>query len=196
MKIIMLLTLILVPCALAQMYPAGDHTYVMGTPGINETVINWTDNKDYSDIQKRVHEYTVSEDSKSSNETQFELSLFKSGNDLSSILYYKIYWHPEIVRPSSVKPNEYPSEIIPIEIDLNSDIIIQNKTGILVRYKEKTIRFGPNIPPTTLDPYFYACYFPNDYTEVVVQAETANWTESELRSMLESLEVVTPQGHQ
>lgn len=35
--------------------PAGDHSCVIGTPGIGEFVINWTDNKNYIDINRSIY---------------------------------------------------------------------------------------------------------------------------------------------
>ena len=36
--------------------PAGKHSCQIGTPGVNEFVINWTDNKNYTNLEKNVYE--------------------------------------------------------------------------------------------------------------------------------------------
>jgi hypothetical protein len=98
-------------------------------------------------------------------------------------------------RPSSFKPDKYPFEITSDEINLRSDITIQKEKAILVRFKEEKIYNGSDKPPTIIDPLFYACYFPDEYTEVIIRVPVANWTESEFRSLLGSLEIVSPSGY-
>lgn len=176
--------------------PAGDHSCVIGAYGISEFLINWTDDKNYSKLKKDVYDGTESYGTESWIETTLDLMAFENLTDANSILNYKISWHPERKRLlSSLKPDEYPYEIASDEIDLRSETSIQNKKGILVRFKEERIYNGSDEPPTIIAPLFYACYFPDEYTEVVIRAPAANWTESEIKSLLMSVIITPPEGY-
>lgn len=194
-KTLILIALTMLPTVLAQTSPAGDHSCVIGTPGINEFLINWTDNKNYSELKKDVYDGTASYGLESWEETTFNLFAIENATDDHSILRYQIDWHPGKKRPSSLKPDECPFEITPEEIDLRSYISIQKEKAILVRFKEEKIYNGSDIPPTIIDPLYYACYFPDEYTEVIIRAPAANWTESEIKSLLGSLLITPPEGY-
>ncbi len=196
MKIIasIILVLMLLHGALAQSSPAGDHSCMIGTAGINEISINWTDEKNYDELKTNVDDWNTNKGLESFITTDFNLYA-KENSRKDYTLWYDVSWHPAEKRQSTLKPDEYPFEITSDETDLKSGISIQKKNGILVRFKEEKIYNGSEKPPTIIDPLYYVCYFPDDYTEVIIRAPAANWTMSEIKSMLDSLVITMPKGY-
>lgn len=182
------LVLMMILPASSETSPAGDHIGVVGEHGIDEFLINWTDDKNYSVLKPSVEKWD-------DQTTNFNLYARENSTGYDSTLWYDISWHPEEKRRSTLKPEKYPWEITADEIDLRSDISIQGKKGILVRIKEEKIYNGPGNKPTIIDPLFYACYFPDEYTEVIIRGPTAKWTESEFKSLLGSVMITPPAGY-
>ncbi|MGB4087836.1 hypothetical protein [Methanothrix sp.] len=202
MKLVALaiMAIMMLPTTSAEISPAGNHSGVVGRPGIDEFLVNWTDNKNYAELKNntetgpRVATGRPDVVEWDDQTTMFYLSAYEKFPE-NTTLMYDIYWHPGEKRPSSVKPDEYPFEILPDEIDLQSDVSVEGKKGVLFRLKEEKIYRGPDNPPIISESSFYVCYFPDEYTEVRIWAPTTRWTELELKSLLDSLTITPPKGY-
>ena len=170
--------------------PAGKHSCLIGTPGINEFLINWTDSKNYTTLEKHVYDGTVSPVGSSETwlETTFELATYTNEN---ITLGFEIDWHPEKRIPSNVKDIELDPELTATQ----SDITIQGKKALLVQNKERKVYQGTDEPPSINPASFFVCYYPDDYTEVVVRAPASEWNDSEFKEAISSLKVTPPAGY-
>jgi len=103
------------------------HSYKIGTPGVNEVTINWTDDKNYTKIDKSVSDITASQGYETWLETIFHLSA-QTANDTeyNDTLSFDIFWHPEKKR----SPNQLVPEIKLDPGDIRSDITIQGEKNI------------------------------------------------------------------
>jgi len=76
-----------------------------------------------------------------------------------------------------------------------SDLKIQDKPALLLTYKEKKEYMGTEKEPEITPAYYEACYFVDNYTEVIVSGELSDWSLDEFRSMMNSLQITPPSGY-
>jgi tetratricopeptide (TPR) repeat protein len=170
--------------------PAGKHSCLIGTSGINEFVINWTDSKNYTDLEKHVYDGTVSFVGSSETwlETTFELAAYTNEN---ITLGFEIDWHPGKKEPSNVQDIELDPELTATQ----SEITIQGKKALLVKNKERKVYQGTDESPSITQASFFVCYYPDDYTKVVIRAPAGEWKDSEFKAAVSSLKVIPPAGY-
>lgn len=193
MKIIILLALFMVVLpsggqAQNAPSPAGEHSCVIGTPGVNEFIINWTDSKNYTNLKKSISDGTTERGYETWPTTFVELTAYINEN---LTLYFDISWHPDKRDPSNVQD----IKLDPAQTAAQSYITIQGKKALLVKNKERKIYQGTDKPPLVDLASFFACYYPDDYTEVVIRAPASEWKDSEFKAAISSLKVTPPVGY-
>jgi hypothetical protein len=178
------------PGVLAQTSPAGDHSCAIGTPGTNEFLINWTDNKNYTELKTDIYDGTTSYVGSSETwlETTFILSAYTNENQT---LGFEIGWHPGKNNLINIQG----MEVAPERSAIRSDITIQGKKAFFVKYKEQKIYGGSDEQPTTTPAYFYVFFQPDAYTDVKISAPVDEWTDSEFKNTMSSLKITPPEGY-
>ncbi len=172
--------------------PAGKHSCQIGTPGINEFVINWTDSKNYVTIDKAVNDEIGSYGSDSWTVTIFDITAH-TANDTNdnSTLSYEIFWHPAKKNGSNV-----PEQYIDPEVHASrSDITIQGRKAVLVKFNERKVYEGSDKSPTISPARFYVSYFPDDYTAVTIYAPASEWKDSDFKNAMSSLKITPTAGY-
>jgi hypothetical protein len=174
---------------------AGDHSCSIGTPGISEFVINWTDNKNYENINKDIFDDAARGEWKA---TVFRLAAFENAAPTTETgileenytLAYSIYWNPNEKDPywplSNIKSDEKMSV---------TDLTIQGKKAILEKFKQTKSYQGPNTPPIIIPAQFVVLYHPDDHTYVRIDAPASEWNDSEFRDAMISLKITPPEGY-
>jgi hypothetical protein len=172
--------------------PAGKHSCAIGTPGISEFIINWTDSKNYVTLDKAVNDATGSYEgsSESWTETIFDLTA-SAANDTNDnhTLTCEITWHP--TKKNRSKAPVFESD----ESESRSTITIQGKKAVLVKFKERKLYQGSNSPPSIIPASFFVSYFADDYTEVAIRAPASKWKDSDFNNAMSSLKITPPAGY-
>ena len=170
--------------------PAGKHSCLIGTSGINEFVINWTDSKNYTNLEKNVNDGTASYVGSSETwlETTFDLDAYTDENNTLSI---EIGWHPEKKDPTNIQN----MKLDPEKTAIRSDITIQGKKALFVKYKERKLYRGIDKSPDIIPAYFYVYYQPDDYTYVRISAPAIEWNDSDFKAAISSLKVTPLVGY-
>jgi hypothetical protein len=168
--------------------PAGEHSCVIGTPGVNEFIINWTDSKNYTNLKTSISDGTTERGYETWPTTFVGLTAHINEN---LTLYLDISWHPEKRDPSNVQD----IKLDPAQTASQSYITIQGKKALLVKNKERKIYQGTDKSPLVDLASFFACYYPDDYTEVVIRAPASEWKDSEFKAAISSLKVTPPVGY-
>lgn len=187
-----ILILIIISMSVIPAVSANTHTYVAGKPGINGFVINWTDNKNYSDIQSNIWDYT---DTNGKTRTYYDIhAINKTGSN--STLGFFIDWHPMTKRPSEVNLMNFDfDESMDSAISSQSNIIIQGKNGLLLAFKEQKKYHGSDSPPDVFPPFFTANYFLDDHTEIRIRGNISDWSSKDFGSTISSLKIAPPAGY-
>jgi tetratricopeptide (TPR) repeat protein len=171
--------------------PAGKHSCRIGTPGISEFVINWTDNKNYVELERNVFEGGVSRGLESWDATGYFLQAIENaaGNSTTA-LDFSIHWNPEEKYPSTWSLFDTDEERISV-----TDITIQGKKAILAKFKERKSYQGPDTLPETIPASFLVSYCPDEHTKVTIRAPASEWKDSEFKAAISSLKVTPPAGY-
>jgi len=105
--------------------PAGKHSCTIGTSGISEFLINWTDNKNYENLKKDTFDLNQPGDFESPKGIGCSLYAIENAKSDNYTLRCSINWYPEkIIRPDETVPDSKP------EVgETRKDITIQGKKG-------------------------------------------------------------------
>lgn len=169
------------------------HSYKAGNPGINEFIMNWTDNKQYTTIENEVSDETLN--GYGGLRTHYFIRCITNDNEWS--LQSNIWWHPGNKRPQNATLDNYPKGWIkPENLQGRVAISIQGKPGVMVKAPVEKIYEGSNQPPNNYPGALVARYFLDDNTEIQITAfNLTKWDESEFKSLLISLKITPPTGY-
>jgi tetratricopeptide (TPR) repeat protein len=168
------------------------HTYTVGTPGINEFILNWTDNKVYSSkISPEI--FDERNDNGDVYLTKYYVRI-PNESETKVPLFFVITWHPNVKRLSAATLENFPHKLDLDGVLSRSDVTIQGKMGLMLTYKDKKEYQGSESEPRIIPAYDLVRYFLDDYTEISVQGDLVDWPAQEFKSMLKSLVITPPDG--
>jgi hypothetical protein len=179
--------------AISKTHVPEKHTFVVGTPGINEFILNWTDNKVYSSKISSI----ISDERNDNGDvylTRYSVRI-RNETETNVPLYFDITWHPNVKRPSVATLENYPYKLDLDGVLSRSDVTIQGKKGLMLTYKDKKEYQGSESEPRIIPAYYLVLYFLDDYTEIRVEGDLVDWPAQEFKSMLTSLVITPPVGY-
>ena len=167
------------------------HIYKAGTPGRNQFMLNWTDNKAYS---SKMSLEIFDERDDNAYLTNYYVRILNE-SETSVLLFFVITWHPNIKRPSVSTLENYPSKLDTENILSRSDITIQDEKALMLIYKDKKEYQGSESDPLITPSHYLVRYFLDDYTEIRIEGDLRDWPAQEFKSMLNSLKITPPDGY-
>jgi tetratricopeptide (TPR) repeat protein len=169
------------------------HTYTVGTPGINEFILNWTDNKVYSSkIDPLI--FDERDDNLDVYLTKYSVWI-RNESETNVTLYFYITWHPSVKRPSTFTLENFPYKLDTDGVLSRSEVTIQGKKALMLTYKDKKEYQGSESKPRITPTHYLVRYFLDDYTEIGIEGELVNWPVQEFKSMLNSMKITPPDGY-
>jgi hypothetical protein len=166
------------------------HTYTVGTPDVNEFVLNWTDKRDYSNMESNL----IDTGDPAAQGTRYSIRMVnETGQNVT--LVFDIDWHPRLNRPPSANLEGYPTNMNQDSLMSRSDIMIQGKSGQLFTFKETKTYEGSSSQPFVTPPHRYARYFLDAYTEVGINGNVVDWSSQDFNAMLSTLKITPPVGY-
>lgn len=181
--------------ALVAIATPNEHSYIAGKPGINDFIINWTDDQIYANMSAEIDDLTnIADLDLYGHMTIYYVRAALDDHRTNVPLFIKIHWHPDVERPDTVTPDSF-LDVEEKWISDRSDIEIQGQRALLITYKEKKEYMGLKKEPLITPAYYEACYFVDNHTEVIVSGELSDWSLEEFRFMLGSLNITPPRGY-
>ena len=170
-----------------------EHTYTIGTPGINEFMLNWTDKKIYSS-KLDVGIFDERDDNLDVYLTEYYARILNE-SETNITLFFDITWHPSVKRPSALTLETYPYKLDTDGVLSRSEVTIQGKRALMLTYKDKKEYQGSKSEPLTTPAHHLVRYFLDDYTEIEIEGDLVDWPAQEFKSMLNSMKITPPEGY-
>lgn len=169
-------------------YPS-NYSFVTGSSETSDFIINFTSKKQFEDFTGRKEDYTQNEN------TETTLYYGVDDNESETILSWRIWWHPGVTRLPRATLMNFPIEWVADELDSKSDITIQGKKALLVKFKEEKKYQGSDKPPLVIPSSLCARYFLDKNTEVEVFAwNISKWQGNEFSNLLSTMKITAPCG--